>query len=117
MGRSTADASARHLSQLRGVRHVDGEAGDGGIVDISSVTVMGAAPFHSYAPAKTTIISLTACLAAEWGRAGVQVNCVSPGLTRTARVERRLELGERDPHVYDNSAMGRMVELNELADA
>ncbi|SFU26565.1 SDR family NAD(P)-dependent oxidoreductase [Paraburkholderia aspalathi] len=91
--------------------------GGGTIVNISSVAGMRSAPLYSYAPAKAAIISLTACLAAEWGRDGVRVNCVSPGFTRTARVERRLKLGERDPHVYSNSAMGRMVEPDEVADA
>jgi NAD(P)-dependent dehydrogenase (short-subunit alcohol dehydrogenase family) len=91
--------------------------GGGSIVNISSVAGMRSSPLYSYGPAKAAIISMTACLAAEWGGDGVRVNCVSPGFTRTARVERRLELGDRDPNVYSNSAMGRMVEPNEVADA
>ena len=91
--------------------------GSGSIVNVSSVAGMRSVPLHSYGPAKAAIISLTACLAAEWGSAGVRVNCVSPGFTRTARVEHRFTTGERNPSAYQKSAMGRMVEPEEIANA
>jgi NAD(P)-dependent dehydrogenase (short-subunit alcohol dehydrogenase family) len=92
--------------------------GRGSIVNIASVTGMRSVPLHAYGPAKAAVIAISEGLAGEWGRAGVRVNTVSPGYTRTARVERRFETGERDPTAYrENSALGRMVEPNEIAEA
>ncbi|SDV50736.1 SDR family NAD(P)-dependent oxidoreductase [Chitinasiproducens palmae] len=93
------------------------QRGGGAIVNIASIAGMRSVPLHSYGPAKAAIIAMTAGLAAEWGRSGVRVNCVSPGFTRTARVERRLVAGERDPEAYRDSALGRMVEPDEVAQA
>ena len=90
----------------------------GSIVNVASVTGLRSVPLHAYGPAKAAVISITKCLAAEWGRAGVRVNTVSPGYTQTARVKRRFEIGERDPAAYrENSALGRMVEPIEIAEA
>lgn len=64
------------------------ERGRGAIVNIASVAGMRSGPLHSYAPAKAGVISLTECLAGEWGPKGVRVNCVSPGFTLTPALER-----------------------------
>jgi len=89
----------------------------GSIVNIASITAMRSVPLHAYAPAKAAVISMTECLAAEWGRSGVRVNVVSPGYTRTLRVQKQIDDGERDEtSIVTNSAMGRMVEPQEVAD-
>src|SRR5690606_23242291 len=62
--------------------------GRGSIVTISSISGMRSAPLHSYGPAKAGIISLSECLAAEWGPKGMRVNSVAPGFTHTPALER-----------------------------
>jgi NAD(P)-dependent dehydrogenase (short-subunit alcohol dehydrogenase family) len=90
----------------------------GAIVNIASVAGMRSMPMHAYAPAKAAVISLTQCLAAEWGPAGVRVNAVSPGFTRTPGLQAAIDRGERDPaNLIAMSAMGRMVEGEEIARA
>lgn len=90
----------------------------GAIVNIASITGMRSVPLHSYAPAKAAVISMTECLAGEWGPAGVRVNCVSPGYTLTARVQTQIDEGERNAkQILDNSALGRLVAPEEVAAA
>ena len=90
----------------------------GSIVNIASVAGMRSMPLHAYAPAKAAVISMTECLAAEWGPAGVRVNSVSPGYTRTPALQAAIDKGERDVSALErNSALGRLVEPDEIARA
>jgi NAD(P)-dependent dehydrogenase (short-subunit alcohol dehydrogenase family) len=90
----------------------------GSIVNLASVAGMRSGPLHAYGPAKAGVISLTECLAAEWGRAGVRVNAVSPGFTRTPALEKGIEAGVLDPEsLAAASALGRLVEATEVANA
>ncbi|MBE0623327.1 MAG: SDR family oxidoreductase [Burkholderiales bacterium] len=92
--------------------------GSGSIVNIASIAGMRSMPLHSYAPAKAAVIAMTECLAAEWGRSGVRVNAVSPGYTRTPALQAAIDRGQRDvAALEDNSALGRMVEPEEIAKA
>ena len=92
--------------------------GHGAIVNIASIAGMRSMPLHGYAPAKAAVISMTECLAAEWGRSGVRVNAVSPGYTRTPALQAAVDRGERDvTALVDNSALGRMVEPEDVARA
>jgi len=63
-------------------------AGRGSIVNIASIhanlTIAGMFP---YAAAKSGLVGLTRSLALEYGPAGVRVNAVLPGYTRTRLVE------------------------------
>lgn len=94
------------------------ERGAGSIVTIASVAGMRSMPLHAYAPAKAAVISITQNLAVEWGRSGVRVNAVSPGYTRTPALQGAIDRGERDPiDLERNSAMGRLVEPEEIAEA
>ena len=68
--------------------------------------------------ADDAVISITACLAAEWGRSGVRVNAVSPGYTLTEGLQAAIDRGDRNPaDLHAQSAMGRMVKPEEVADA
>lgn len=93
-------------------------SGGGAIVNIASVAGMGSGPLHSYGPAKAGVINLGECLAAEWGHAGVRVNTVSPGFTRTPAVERGIEKKVLAADAMSSaSAMGRLLEPAEIAAA
>ena len=71
---------------------------------------------HAYAPAKAAVISITRCLAAEWGPAGIRVNSVSPGFTRTPALQEAIDKGERDvANLVGSVPMGRLVEPDEIA--
>ncbi|MFM7802384.1 MAG: SDR family NAD(P)-dependent oxidoreductase, partial [Limnohabitans sp.] len=83
----------------------------GAIVNLASIAGMRSNPLHAYAPAKAAVISMTAGLAAEWGRTGVRVNAVSPGYTRTEALQAAIDRGDRDPRdLMSQAAMGRLVE-------
>ena len=90
----------------------------GSIVNIASIAGMRAMPLHAYAPAKAAVISMTACLAAEWGPAGIRVNAVSPGYTRTPALQGAIDRGQRDVALLEsNAALGRLVLPSDIAKA
>jgi NAD(P)-dependent dehydrogenase (short-subunit alcohol dehydrogenase family) len=92
-------------------------SGNGGsIVNIASVAGMVSGPLHSYGPAKAAVISLTECLAAEWGGAGVRVNSVSPGFTLTPALERGIDHQVMAPDAMSGAAaMRRLLKPEEIA--
>ena len=71
------------LTQLVGKRMV--ERGQGGkIINIGSLMSLLGLPYLTvYAITKGAIAGLTRTLAAEWGRHGIQVNCIAPGFIIT----------------------------------
>jgi NAD(P)-dependent dehydrogenase (short-subunit alcohol dehydrogenase family) len=80
----------------------------GSVVNIASIAGMRSMPLHAYAPAKAAVISITACLAAEWGPSG--------GYTRTPALQAAIDKGERDVSLLEeNAALGRLVEPEEIA--
>lgn len=90
----------------------------GAIVNVASVAGMTSGPIHAYTAAKAGVIQITQTLAAEWGRAGVRVNAVSPGFTRTAALEAGIASGALDQsRLARNTAMNRLVEPIEVAHA
>jgi len=92
--------------------------GEGSIVNVASVAGLRSGPLHAYGPAKAAVISLTECLAAEWGRCGVRVNAVSPGFTHTPSVAKSFELGVLDEEALAQStALGRLIDVEEVAAA
>lgn len=92
------------------------QQGHGTIVNIASITGMRSTPLHAYGPSKAAVISMTECLAAEWGRSGVRVNAVSPGYTRTPALERAVSGREGTVQMMaENTALGRMIEPSEIA--
>ena len=71
-----------HLTQAVG-RHML-ERGSGSVVNVASVAGLTATPsLAAYGASKAAVISLTKTLALEWGPAGVRVNALCPGWTRT----------------------------------
>lgn len=87
----------------------------GSLVAMSSVTARRSTPLHSYGPGKAAITNLIGGLAAEWGRAGLRVNAIEPGYTRTPALQAQIELGHRNvDELNENSTLGRMVEPSEI---
>lgn len=93
--------------------------GDGGaIVNIASVAGSRSMPLHSYTPAKAAVISMTACLAAAWGRDGIRVNSVSPGYTATPALQAEIDAGRRDVSLLaGNATLNRLVRPDEIGEA
>ncbi|MBU3652720.1 MAG: SDR family oxidoreductase [Limnohabitans sp.] len=92
--------------------------GAGAIINIASITSTRSVPLHAYAPAKAAVLSITQCLAAEWGRSGVRVNAISPGYTLTEALQAAIDRGDRNPDdLTSQAAMGRLVDPSEIADA
>lgn len=90
----------------------------GSLVAISSVTARRSTPLHAYGPGKAAVTNLVGGLAAEWGRAGLRVNAVEPGYTRTPALQAQIDMGHRDVSLMtENSALGRMVEPSEIGTA
>jgi NAD(P)-dependent dehydrogenase (short-subunit alcohol dehydrogenase family) len=90
----------------------------GAIVNIASISGMTSMPLHGYAPAKAAVISITECLAAEWGPAGIRINAVSPGYTLTPALQDAIDSGRRDPdQLAKTSALQRLIDPAEIASA
>jgi NAD(P)-dependent dehydrogenase (short-subunit alcohol dehydrogenase family) len=90
----------------------------GSIVNIASIAGHRGWPTHSYASSKAAVLSLTRGLAVEWGRSGIRVNSVSPGFTLTPKLEILIrERGWDDSKVAGQTALGRWVRPDEIADA
>jgi 2-deoxy-D-gluconate 3-dehydrogenase len=71
-----------HLCQEAG-RHMVAR-GSGSIINVASTAGLGATPLlAAYGASKAAVISLTKSLAHEWGTAGVRVNALCPGWTKT----------------------------------
>ncbi len=65
----------------------------GKIINITSVQAHAGMPLMAaYAASKGAVLSLTRTLAVEWASYGIRVNTVSPGMTKTPRVEVSKEL-------------------------
>ena len=87
----------------------------GSLVALSSVTARRSTPLHAYGPGKAAVTNLVGDLAGEWGRAGIRVNAIEPGYTRTPALQAQIDLGHRDVALLQaNSTLGRMVEPSEI---
>lgn len=90
--------------------------GGGAIVNITSINELRPLPLHAYAPSKVALGALTRLSAGELGARSIRVNAVAPGFTRTPALQAKMDSGKRDARVLEKaSAMGRLVEIEEIA--
>ena len=90
--------------------------GKGGIVTVSSIAGHGSWSTHAYGPSKAAVMNITENLAAEWGRSGVRVNSVSPGFTKTKRMEDlESSRGKDNSMLIRQTALGRWIRPDEVA--
>jgi 2-deoxy-D-gluconate 3-dehydrogenase len=60
------------------------ERGRGKIINIGSMYgILGVSRYAAYCATKAAVDGLTRSLASEWGRHGIQVNCLAPGYMNT----------------------------------
>lgn len=109
-------AGTHHVNRVFGLRMA--RAGRGSIVNLASVTGQASTPLNIYGATKAAILNMTKSLAGEWGRSGLRVNSVSPGVTLVPRVVERRRSGTRYAGSLDDQmALGRCVEASEVAEA
>lgn len=103
-------------------------AGWGRIINISGTNARTAGNLSGGAR-NTSLVHLTRTLAQQFGRDGITVNCIHPGITRTERTPsllepraRELGISAAEVEAMDfaagaprTNALGRMVEASEIA--
>jgi NAD(P)-dependent dehydrogenase (short-subunit alcohol dehydrogenase family) len=93
--------------------------GGGAIVNTASVAGLVGAPRHAiYAASKHAVVGLTKSAAAEYGRKGIRINSVCPGVIRTPMLERALQ---REPDWEQGllalHPIGRLGEVEDVVSA
>lgn len=102
------------------------ERGMGRVINVASAAGKWASPNQSaYNVSKHAVVGLTRCVALEFGRTGVTVNAICPGMVETDMLTanyRRTEgqgdapLDELIAPVLARVAMGRVLQSREVAD-
>jgi NAD(P)-dependent dehydrogenase (short-subunit alcohol dehydrogenase family) len=94
------------------------DRGYGRIINIASLTTfVGFYEVAAYAASKAAVGSLTKSLAVEWGKFGVNVNAIAPGLFRTALNASLLDGTERGKELKIRTPVQRFGNVEELAGA
>jgi 3-oxoacyl-[acyl-carrier protein] reductase len=97
------------------VRHMMADGG-GRVVNVASIVAFaGYSGLSVYSATKASLIAFTRSLAREVGRCGVTVNAVAPGFLDTD-MTRGMD-GERRGQVARRSALRRLPDVDEVADA
>ncbi|WP_136418552.1 MULTISPECIES: SDR family oxidoreductase [Oxalobacteraceae] len=93
--------------------------GGGAIVNTASVAGLVGAPLQPiYAASKHAVVGLTKTAAAEYGRTGIRVNTVCPGIIRTPMMDRAIEREpKREKMIQKAHPIGRLGEAEEIANA
>lgn len=92
--------------------------GGGSMVAISSVNGLGAqAARTNYNASKFGVIGVVKTLAIEWGRHGIRVNAVAPGVVDTPLIRRNIPIDTIEGVMLDRVPMGRFCNADEIANA
>ncbi|MEO8296377.1 MAG: SDR family NAD(P)-dependent oxidoreductase [Burkholderiales bacterium] len=90
--------------------------GRGAIVNIASVDAFnGHAGRSHYAASKHGVVGLTRSLAIEWGRLGVRVNAIAPGIVDTPLLRANIPTDSLQAGMVDRTPLGRLAKAEELA--
>jgi NAD(P)-dependent dehydrogenase (short-subunit alcohol dehydrogenase family) len=91
--------------------------GSGSIVQIASTAAFVGLPGRGpYSAAKAGMLGLTRELAVELAPAGIRVNAVAPGFTRTGLVEQAIQDGSlNEQWMLERVPMGRLAQPDEIA--
>ena len=92
-------------------------AGSGKIVNtasMASLIVPHPQKQAAYNASKAAVVQLTRTLAAEWADRGVRVNCMSPGIIRTALIEQSEALRPLVKEWLTQIPVGRLGEVTDL---
>lgn len=91
-------------------------AGSGSIVEVASLSGLGAFPGRlAYAVSKAGVAEMTRTLGAEWGRRGVRVNALVPGYVRTPIQDDLIARGEFDVAAIEaRTPLGRRAEPEDM---
>ena len=86
------------------------------MVSIIVTWVFNAGPFVvPSAMSKSAIATMTRSLAVEWGRYGIRLNAIAPGVFPTEGAAKRLRPGEEPgAHTKAVNPMGRVGQMSEL---
>ncbi|MDY7538573.1 SDR family oxidoreductase [Undibacterium sp. RTI2.1] len=95
------------------------QQGGGTIVNTASVAGLVGAPMQPiYAASKHAVVGLTKTAAAEYGRAGIRVNAVCPGVIRTPMMDNAIAREpRREKMIQKLHPIGRIGEASEIANA
>lgn len=92
------------------------EKGGGSIVFISSNTAYRTIPDRvTYCTSKSGILGMSRALALEWGKYGIRVNCVLPGMIKTERWHKNFNNCRNAPSNF--TPLGDIAEFEDIANA
>lgn len=108
-----------YITQAVGKRWIAEELKGSVLSLIATFTRTGAPFVVPSAMSKAGVEAMTRSLAIEWGRYGIRLNAISPGIFPTEGASARLRPGD-NPHEYERSAnpmrrLGHMLEIKNLA--
>jgi NAD(P)-dependent dehydrogenase (short-subunit alcohol dehydrogenase family) len=96
---------------------IDSGAG-GSIVAVSSISgTLADRDMGAYCVSKAGIDMLVRIAATEWGRYGIRVNAVGPGVTRTPMLAKPEQLPGWVEGLTERTALGRIGEPDDIAEA
>ena len=107
---------AIYLVSRAAVPHMRGRGG--AIVNIASVSAFRGSverPSHAYAASKGAVLALTRAMAASYGRDGIRVNAICPGVIRTRLTADIVEGAERAAKEGRGIPLGRVGEPEDIA--
>ncbi|HYZ16721.1 MAG TPA: SDR family oxidoreductase [Candidatus Acidoferrum sp.] len=94
------------------------KSGGGSAIFLSSVAgISGTSVLGGYAVSKTALIGLARSLAIEWGKFGIRVNCLAPGIVKTAFAKALWENPKIAEATIARTALRRLAEPDDVAGA